>query len=309
MQHTGQGLGIGQPQVQALACQGVDVVGRVARQHPAVRGFARAGQRAAPAGRLRLLQRPRRAGGGEFQPPQCALAGGFQLLGKRLGLQRQQRGDLLAVYRPDHGHRPTLWAVQRQEGEDAIGQKPLPGHLAVRVFALQPGGDGVLGVGGDFEIHAELGPGAAGAPFAHHRQGSVHGGLHHLYLGLVAHGFGQTLLQGRHVHNPGQRLGALGGCVEVHRAILVAKHVHAGYGRGVLWVRPAAQGFKQGAGCGVQCVRAHIGCCGSLRCGVGYQCHTQALACQQQGQGAADDAGPTDTNVKGVRHAGIVGAH
>ena len=174
-------------------------------------------------------------------------------------------------------------------------------------LAHQPRGDRVLGVGGDVEFGTELGARAAGAAFAHHGERGVHGRGDRLHQRLKAHGICQARLQRGHVHDPGQRVVALLGRVKAHLAVLVGVRLHLQHGRRMLRVGPAAHGFQQRARGGVARIGAHVAVGGgALR--RAHQRHAQAVARQQECQGAAHHARAADTYVKCLRHPGIVGA-
>jgi len=190
---------------------------------------------------------------------QRTVTGFLHTLGKSLGFQRQQLRCLLLGDRPDDGDRVPLLATQRQKSQDApVCLEPLAGCLAMRHRAVQARGNGLLGVGGGGEFHAEFIACAAGAALAHRRERGWDGAGNELHLRLVAHGFGQTGLQRRHIDDPGQRVHALRCRIEVHAAILVALNLHARHGGGVAGVGPGAQRLQQPARGGVEGVGAHV---------------------------------------------------
>ena len=174
----------------------------------------------------------------------------------------------------------------------------------MRQFALQARGNGVLGIRCDVEPRAQLRARAAGTALADGGEGCGHRRVHALDLRLVAHGLGQAIFEGGHIDNPGQRIDALAGGVEQHFAVLVAAHVHAGHGGGVDGVGPAAQRLQQLARGATQGIGAHVR---MARRRAGHQRYAQLLARQQKRQGMADNASPTDTDIKGLRHGAIVG--
>ena len=173
----------------------------------------------------------------------------------------------------------AVGTFQRQQRQNALGREPLARDLAVWQFAAQPGGNRVLSVGCDIKIYAKLGAGGAGSAFADGGQRCLHGAVHHLDLGLVAHGFGQTLLQRRHIHNPRQRFYALRTCIKVHAAIHIAMHFHVFDGGGKRRIWPCAQGLQQLLGVGVECIRPDIGLAG-----LGTRCSDQRDAQPLAGQ-------------------------
>jgi hypothetical protein len=142
----------------ALACQRVHVVGRIARQHPAACGAARAGQRAAPAvWRLRLLQRPRRTlTEVSCKPPQCALAGVFraarQIPSAPAPAARAPAPCLPTRPRPrsSPGHRPAAKKPGCRRAKTTGGP---PGRAGVRTSAAW---QWRAGCRGHVEVHAKL---------------------------------------------------------------------------------------------------------------------------------------------------------
>ena len=86
----------------------------------------------------------------------------------------------------------------------------------------------------------------------------------------------------------------------MHLAALVAMHLHAAHGRGMLGIGPGAQHFEQVLGGRVERIGAHVAGRAAGRRSLAHQADAQAVAGQQQGQGPADDAGAADTNIGGA---------
>ena len=159
----------------------------------------------------------------------------------------------------------------------------------------------LLPIGRDGERYAQFGARVAGAAFADGCQWCFHRCSELLNLRLKMHGICQTRLQCRDIDDPRQRFAVVLLCIEMDAAILIAMHLHAQHGRGVLGFWPCAQRLQQGARASVERVRTHIAL-GRRGCRGGHQGHAQAFAGQQQCQSVADDTAATNTYVKGVRH-------
>ena len=208
--------------------------------------------------------------------------------------------------RPDHGDLLAVGAAKRQKGQNAIGRKPLACGLHVRHRAVHARGKCGLGVGGDVEMHAQLGACMAGPTFADDRQRCRHWFRNKVNMGLVTCGLGQTRFERRHIDDPCQCRHMLVGGVEAYFPAGIALHLHVQHCSGVLGFGPATQRFEQRAGRGIERIGANVAAlaaCG-LRCA--HQGDVQALAGQQQGECAADNASAADTEVVVLGHARIV---
>ena len=172
----------------------------------------------------------------------------------------------------------------------------------MRMFAAHPRGNRVLGIGRRVKVDAKLGPGGAGAAFAHHGQGRGHGAVHHLHQRLKPHSLGQAFFQGRHIHDPGECFHPLGGGIEMHAAVLITLYLHVLDGGGVFSIGPAAQRFEQAAGRCIQGIGPYVGGRRAVWARCWHQGHLQSFPCQQQGQGSAHDAGATNTDIKSWGH-------
>ena len=147
-----------------------------------------------------------------------------------------------------------------KEGQDlAVRTEPLARNAAVRVGAAHARGQRMLAIGQDMEFDAEFGPRAAVAAFADDGERGRRGQGEDVDLRLVAHRFGQTLLQRRHVDDPGQRIGLERLRVETQVATLVAPDFHAAHGRGLGVVfGPAAHALEQFTRGAVECIGADV---------------------------------------------------
>jgi len=193
----------------------------------------------------------------------------------------------------------------------------------VRLLAVQAGRQGFVGVRAGVVFDAQLLACLAAPAFADDGQGGLRGRFfQQLDTGLEMHGMGQALLQGRDVHDPGQRLGALLGGRKMQRATMITMHLHRGHWRDrgsqlgiVSGVQPPVAGpgthrLQQSAGIAVDGVGPDIRCawCRARWCDQG---HLQTVARQQEGQGLANDAGAThdDVGPAATAGAGRTGVH
>ena len=234
LDHADQLGHVGQADIQALACQGVHSMGRVAGQGK--RLFHLAWHRADPLLGTGQLQRPHRAVCAQLQGAQGQAARLAHGAGKCLGWHGHQRLRPQGVHRPNQSDLAGACAAHRQQGQNlglGVGQprcrgpaKPLPCDALVRLFALQAGRDGMLIVGGDVKVHAPLRAGLAGTAFADHRQRCRHRGWHHFNQRLEFHGGIQTRLQRGHVHHRVEFAGTCGRGLKIQLPALIAPNLH-----------------------------------------------------------------------------------
>ena len=172
----------------------------------------------------------------------------------------------------------------------------------MRVLAVKARGHGALGVRGDIKFNPKLIARSAGFAFTNYRELGRLGCSELFNLRLKSCRLGQLLLQHRHVHNPGQRVGLGVRSVEHDLTASIAVYLHFEHRCGVLHIGPAAQRFEQRFGFLVQGIGPDIAVASmvvaTIRDFSHHQCHLQPLFGQQQRQRAPDDATATDANVE-----------